>query len=372
MSDPKVYAVFAAGQTKGVFQFESGGMRDVVMKMRPNRIEDLIAANALYRPGPMVNIDAYIARKHGERWSSTHKIMDEVLAETYGIIVYQEQVARLVNQLGGIERKRAFRLAKAISKKKTSMIEAEREPFVEGAVRNGLKKDAAEAIFNQILPFGEYAFNKAFDRLRADRVSNGPCESVLPAGVHGRAAHHEMGDTDKVSNTSKNVGDWGSTFARRTSIPARRTSRPSETANKDSCVSAWPRSRVSAKKRCRRSSKNGIAAGRSRACSIFASGSTRRTLIGACSMRSSRPGPSIRRGRCEKPRGRLDRAMQVGVQTQRDRLSGQLNMFGAFDAGPAQPQTLALSTAEWSEAEMLAHEKVRAGLLCHQTPAFES
>jgi DNA polymerase-3 subunit alpha len=144
-----------------MFQFESGGMRDVLMKMRPNRIEDLIAANALYRPGPMINIDAYIARKHGVSWKTPHQIMDEVLEETYGIIVYQEQVARLVNQLGGIERKRAFRLAKAISKKKTAMIEAEREPFVDGAAKNGLQRTVAEEIFNQILPFGEYAFNKA-------------------------------------------------------------------------------------------------------------------------------------------------------------------------------------------------------------------
>ena len=108
--------IFGSGKTKGIFQFESGGMRDVLRRMKPNRIEDLIAANALYRPGPIENIDAYVARKHGEPWQTPHPIMTEVLSETYGIMVYQEQVSRLVNQLGGIELKRAFRLAKAISK----------------------------------------------------------------------------------------------------------------------------------------------------------------------------------------------------------------------------------------------------------------
>ncbi|MBN1343235.1 MAG: DNA polymerase III subunit alpha, partial [Phycisphaerae bacterium] len=161
LTDQRVYELFAKGETKGVFQFESGGMRDVLLKMRPNRIEDLIAANALYRPGPMVNIDAYVARKHGEQWNTPHAAMTEVLNETYGIMVYQEQVSRLVNRLGDIELKRAFRLAKAISKKKTKMIEAEKQPFIDGAVANGVDAATADKIFDDILRFGGYAFNKS-------------------------------------------------------------------------------------------------------------------------------------------------------------------------------------------------------------------
>jgi DNA polymerase-3 subunit alpha len=161
LADQKVYELFARGETKGIFQFESGGMRDVLMRMRPNRIEDLIAANALYRPGPMVNIDAYVARKHGESWTTPHPIMTEVLRETYGIMVYQEQVSRLVNRLGGLELKRAFRLAKLISKKKTSAIETEREPFLAGCEKNGVSRTVAATIFEDILRFGGYAFNKA-------------------------------------------------------------------------------------------------------------------------------------------------------------------------------------------------------------------
>ncbi len=161
LTDQTVYSLFGRGETKGIFQFESGGMRDVVMRMKPNRIEDLIAANALFRPGPMEYIPDYVSRKHGTPWTTPHPIMTEVLSETYGIMVYQEQVSRLVNRLGGLELKAAFRLAKAISKKKTSMIEAMREPFLAGCEKNGVTRDTAQQVFEDILKFGGYAFNKA-------------------------------------------------------------------------------------------------------------------------------------------------------------------------------------------------------------------
>ncbi len=114
----KVLDLFCRGETKGIFQFESGGMQDLLMKMQPDRLEDLIAANALYRPGPMELIPLYCNRKHGkEPVPQVHPIMDRILAETYGIMVYQEQVMQIFNQLGGIELSAAYKLIKAISKK---------------------------------------------------------------------------------------------------------------------------------------------------------------------------------------------------------------------------------------------------------------
>ena len=118
LEDPKVFALFAAGKTKGIFQFESGGMQELLMKMKPDRIQDLIAANALYRPGPMTLIPDYNDRKHGGKWSLPHPIMKEVLEETYGIMVYQEQVMQICNRLGDIPLREAYTLIKAISKKK--------------------------------------------------------------------------------------------------------------------------------------------------------------------------------------------------------------------------------------------------------------
>jgi len=105
-SDKTVLALFGRGETRGIFQFESGGMQDLLMKMVPDRLEDLIAANALYRPGPMELIPTYCNRKHKrERVPEVHPIMDKILEETYGIMVYQEQVMQIFNQLGGIRAK---------------------------------------------------------------------------------------------------------------------------------------------------------------------------------------------------------------------------------------------------------------------------
>ena len=161
LDDPKVFEVFANGQTRGVFQFESGGMQDLLMKMRPDRIEDLIAANALYRPGPMILIPDYIDRKHGAKWDLPHPIMTEILAETYGIMVYQEQVMRICNRLGDIPLREAYALIKAISKKKAKTISKERARFVAGCIDKGLSKTQAQQIFELIERFAGYGFNKS-------------------------------------------------------------------------------------------------------------------------------------------------------------------------------------------------------------------
>ena len=162
LDDQTVLDLFRRGETKGVFQFESGGMQDLLMKMKPDRLEDLIAANALYRPGPMELIPSYCARKHGrESVPKVHPLMDEILDETYGIMVYQEQVMRIFNRLGGIELRAAYSLIKAISKKKSDVIAKFKPQFIDGAAERGLAKDTAEEIFKLILKFGGYGFNKS-------------------------------------------------------------------------------------------------------------------------------------------------------------------------------------------------------------------
>ncbi|MEQ8844223.1 MAG: DNA polymerase III subunit alpha [Phycisphaerales bacterium] len=160
--DPKVFEMFARGDTTGVFQFESGGMRRLLMEMKPDRLEDLIAANALFRPGPMDLIPAYNKRKHGQEPVPTvHEIVDRFTAETYGVMVYQEQVMQIVHELGGIPLRAAYSLIKAISKKKEKIIAAERPKFIEGAGEQGLTRDKAEELFELILKFAGYGFNKS-------------------------------------------------------------------------------------------------------------------------------------------------------------------------------------------------------------------
>ncbi len=161
-TDRNVFAMFQRGDTTGVFQFESGGMRKLLNAMKPDRLEDLIAANALFRPGPMDLIPDYNRRKHGEEPVPTvHPIVDRFTAETYGVMVYQEQVMQIVHELGGIPLRSAYSLIKAISKKKEKIINANRPKFVEGAVEKGLEAKKAEELFELILKFAGYGFNKS-------------------------------------------------------------------------------------------------------------------------------------------------------------------------------------------------------------------
>jgi len=160
--DPKVLSLFQHGDTAGLFQFESGGMRRLLMDMKPDRLEDLIAANALFRPGPMELIPDYNRRKHGqERVPEIHPIVDQYTAETYGIMVYQEQVMQICHELGGIPLRQAYTLIKAISKKKQDVINAQRPIFIEGAIEKGLKRTKADELFDLILKFAGYGFNKS-------------------------------------------------------------------------------------------------------------------------------------------------------------------------------------------------------------------
>jgi DNA polymerase-3 subunit alpha len=160
--DPRVFKLFERGDTTGVFQFESDGMRRLLREMKPDRLEDLIAANALFRPGPMDLIPDYNRRKHKtEEVPRVHDIVDRYTAETYGVMVYQEQVMQIVHGLGGIKLRDAYTLIKNISKKKHDKIEKERPKFVDGAQKQGLTKDAAENLFELILKFAGYGFNKS-------------------------------------------------------------------------------------------------------------------------------------------------------------------------------------------------------------------
>ena len=197
--DPKVFEVFASGRTKGIFQFESGGMQDLLMKMKPDRIEDLIAANALYRPGPMTLIPDYIDRKHGAKWSVPHPIMTEVLRETHGIMIYQEQVMRICNRLGNIPLREAYTLIKAISKKKASIIAKEKQRFIDGCVDKGLTKDQAKHIFELIERFAGYGFNKSHStRYAFVAYQTAYMKAHWPVEFMAALLTYEMDSTDKI------------------------------------------------------------------------------------------------------------------------------------------------------------------------------
>ena len=164
LDDKDVYKLLQRGDAKGVFQFESEGIRELLKRMRPDNIRDIIACTALYRPGPLEGgmVDEYIECKHGRKKPSyPHPIMEEILAETHGVMVYQEGLMRILNRLGGIELSSAYACIKAISKKKGDIIDARRADFIKGAQQHNLTKEKAEEIFELIVKFGNYGFNKS-------------------------------------------------------------------------------------------------------------------------------------------------------------------------------------------------------------------
>jgi len=199
LADPEVFELFSGGRTKGVFQFESAGMQNMLIKMEPDRIEDLIAANALYRPGPMILIQDYIDRKHGAEWKLPHPIMAEILNETYGIMVYQEQVMRICNRLGDIPLREAYTLIKAISKKKARTIAREKERFIAGCVDKGLSSRQAKQIFELIERFAGYGFNKSHStRYAFIAYQTAYMKEHWPIEFMAALLTYEMGNTDKV------------------------------------------------------------------------------------------------------------------------------------------------------------------------------
>ncbi len=161
LDDAPTYDMLARGDAGGVFQFESAGMRDVLRQMRPDRFEDLIAAVALFRPGPMANIPDYCRRKHGEPWQAPHPELAEVLGETYGIMVYQEQVMQIAQIMAGYSLGAADMLRRAMGKKIRSEMDAQRKTFVDGATTRGIPEAKAVEVFELMAKFADYGFNKS-------------------------------------------------------------------------------------------------------------------------------------------------------------------------------------------------------------------
>ena len=162
LDDRPTYEMMARGETVGVFQVESPGMRKALVGMKPDRIEDIIALVALYRPGPMDNIPTYNARKHGdEQIASIHEKIDHLVEETQGVIVYQEQVMEIAQVLAGYSLGEADLLRRAMGKKIRAEMDKQRERFVEGCIEGGIPKGQANTIFDLLAKFADYGFNKS-------------------------------------------------------------------------------------------------------------------------------------------------------------------------------------------------------------------
>lgn len=209
--DPKSYEMLARGETVGVFQVESVGMRKALVEMKADRIEDLIALVALYRPGPMDNIPSYCRRKLGqEEPTYLHPKLEPILAETHGIIVYQEQVMQVAQALSGYSLGEADLLRRAMGKKIKAEMDAQRDRFVRGAIEGGMTKDISSEIFDLLAKFADYGFNKSHAAAYAVvAFQTAYLKANFPVEFLAASMTLDMGNTDKLSEFRRDAERLG-------------------------------------------------------------------------------------------------------------------------------------------------------------------
>jgi len=202
LNDEKVFKLLASGKTMAVFQLESSGMRDLIKRLKPTKFEEITALLALYRPGPLNSgmHDEFVDRKHGiSPVTYPHELLEEVLEETYGVIVYQEQVMEAARVLAGFSLGQADILRRAMGKKKKEEMEEQREIFVKGCVKNNIKEKNAEQIFDLINQFAEYGFNKSHSAAYAlISYQTAYLKTYYPEHFMASVLSSELGNTDKI------------------------------------------------------------------------------------------------------------------------------------------------------------------------------
>jgi len=201
LDDRKTYEMLGRGESTGVFQLESSGMRDVLRKLKPNRFEDIIALVALYRPGPMDNIPRYIACKHGhEEPDYLHPALEGILKETFGIMIYQEQVMQIAQELSGYSLGSADLLRRAMGKKIKEEMDAQRKAFVDGAAARGVAEANASQIFDQVAKFAGYGFNKSHAAAYAlVAYQTAWLKANYPVEFFAASMTLDLGNTDKLN-----------------------------------------------------------------------------------------------------------------------------------------------------------------------------
>jgi DNA polymerase-3 subunit alpha len=201
LEDPLTYELFQRGDTVGIFQFESDGMRNYLKRLKPTNIEDLIAMNALFRPGPMEQIPTYISRKHGkERVEYPHHLLEDILRPTQGILIYQEQIMQTAQILGGFSLGKADILRKAMGKKEMATMEKQKEEFIEGAATKDIDREKAIKIFDLMMEFAKYGFNRSHSAaysVLAYRTAY--LKAHYPAEFMAAILTHNLSDISKIT-----------------------------------------------------------------------------------------------------------------------------------------------------------------------------
>jgi DNA polymerase-3 subunit alpha len=371
MDDPKTYQLFSEGQTFGIFQFESDGMRDILRRFKPERLSDLTALNALYRPGPIRSgmIDDFIKRKHGKvpvRFEVP--ALKEILDDTLGVIVYQEQVMRIASTLAGFTLGEADILRKAMGKKKADVMQAQREQFVAGAVANGIPEKKAKKIFDLMEHFGGYGFNRSHSAAYALLAyQTAYLKANYPVFFMAALLTSEKTNTDKVVHYLNVARKMGIKI-----LPPD----INQSALDFTVVGDEIRFGLAAIKNVGQSAIQSMLEARASRGGRFES------LVDLCedvdlrlvnkrvleSLIKSSALDSLG-GRRSQLYAMIDRALDFGQRVQRERESGQASLFGDGEVSRRPPELETLPDLdEWSERERLSYEKATLGFFLSGHP----
>jgi len=371
LDDPKTYKVFGDGAAYGIFQFESSGMRELLRKAKPERLDDLIALNALYRPGPLRSgmVDDWVARKQG-KIEVKYEVpqLAPILAETYGVIAYQEQVMRIAQSLAGFTMGQADVLRKAMGKKDPKVMAKQREAFVEGAKKNGVSEKKAAKIFELIEYFAGYGFPKAHSAAYAVLAyQTAYLKANYPWHFAAALLTIEAQNTDKLAVYLTEGKERG--------IPMLPPSINESALNFTVEPGQGVRFGLTAIKGLGEGAVNTIIGARAQfggripslpaLCESIdlriANKRVFEALVKAGACDSLYSGASAREGRA-RLFAAIDAACEHGTRTQRDNDLGQTQLFGSDEPATAGGTAALPAAAAWTEIEQLQHEKDALGL----------
>jgi DNA polymerase-3 subunit alpha len=362
-NDAETYRLLQRGDAKGVFQLESEGIRALLTQMRPDNIRDIDAIMALYRPGPLQGgmVDSYVNCKHGrERPVYQHPVMEEILSGTYGVMVYQEQIMRILNRLGGIELSSAYACIKAISKKKQDIIDQRHAEFVKGAQERGLDKETIGDIWNKIIAFAGYGFNRAHTAAYAQLgYQTAYLKAHYTPEFMAALLTSEIDDGNKRDVMVEHIAD-----ARKLGAPVLPPDVNASEPDFSVVVGSILFGLTAIKGLGRGAAEEVVRARREggpfKDVFDFCERVDGRLVARAAMERLIKAGAFDRFGRRAQLMHVLPRAVQAASDLQRDRKNGQMSLFGGgADDGHAAPAAdVSLpDVPEWPETEKLKYEK---------------
>ncbi|MBI2997241.1 MAG: DNA polymerase III subunit alpha [Deltaproteobacteria bacterium] len=377
LDDKKIYRLLCSGNTTGIFQLESTGIREMTVKIRPNCFEDLVAILALFRPGPLDSgmTEEYIKRKHGkEKIRYLHPLLEPILRDTYGVIVYQEQVMQIAQQLGQYSMGEADILRRAMGKKDSEEMASQRERFIEGARKNRIESKKAAEIFDQMETFARYGFNKSHSAAYAMiSYQTAYLKAHYPVEFMAALLSSEMGDTDKVIKNLAECRERGIEVL----PPDINESRADFTVVGDKI-----RFGLAAVKNVGEKAVEVILESREREgnfkslfdfCRRVDLGSVNRRVVESLVKCGAFDSTGVSRARMMAA---LDDAMKVGQSYQKGRQSNQIDIFDTLGTGNGKEKNDGSypPAEEWSAQQLLAFEKESVGFYItgHPLDKYES